>query len=140
MIMKRNLIGILSLVVLSLLLGATSSYAQSFAKANVPFAFKVGKAQLPAGCYTITTGQQNTIMIRNCNTSAAVLSPARREYPRETSSKLVFHHLGNQYFLIQIWGVAGSTGMTLPSSQLEKELQVASGPSSAGEEVVIALN
>lgn len=51
--MKRNLISILSLVVMSLLLNATGAYAQSYAKANVPFAFNVGAKQLPAGTYEI---------------------------------------------------------------------------------------
>jgi hypothetical protein len=139
--MKRNLIGILSLVVLSLLLNATGAYAQSVVGANVPFAFRVGTAQLPAGNYRITVGyQNNTIVIRNSKTSTAVLSRAQREYRRDTRCKLVFHHLGNQYFLTEIWGAAGSAGMTLPASKLERELQVASGPSHSGKQVVIALN
>jgi hypothetical protein len=68
------------------------------------------------------------------------MSIAQQEYPRATTSKLVFHHLGNQYFLTQIIGPAGSTGMSLPASKLERELELASGPSNADEEVIIALN
>src|SRR5580692_12823987 len=66
-VMKRNLITILSLVVMSLLLNATAVYAQSYAKAEVPFAFNVGAKQLPAGSYEIRVlGQSpNEIMIRN---------------------------------------------------------------------------
>jgi hypothetical protein len=140
--MKRNLIGTLSLVVLSLLIAATGASAQSFAKANVPFAFKVGQAQLPAGCYRITAGYaHSTIMVRNCETGKAVMSlRARTEYARATTPKLVFHHLGNRYFLTEIWGAGGSTGMILPASKLERELRVASGPSNASGEVVLALN
>ena len=44
--MKRNLIGTLSLVVLSLLFSSTG-YAQILAKADVPFAFTVAKKTLP---------------------------------------------------------------------------------------------
>jgi hypothetical protein len=68
------------------------------------------------------------------------MSPARSEYPRTTSSKLVFQHLGNQYFLTQAFGDPGSAGMALAPSKLERGLQVANGRSNASKEVVIALN
>ncbi len=137
--MKRNLIGILSLVALALLLNAASAYAQAFATANVPFDFKVGKAQLPAGSYVISTDNPNTIVIHNRKSSAGALSIVRHEYPRNKSPRLVFHRVGDQYFLAEVWGAAGSDGMTIPASKLEKEL-MASGPSNAPEEIVIALN
>ena len=68
--MKRSLITILSLVVMSLMVSATSAYAQSYAKANVPFAFNVGPKRLPAGLYQIKiTGRaSDAIMIRNIET------------------------------------------------------------------------
>ena len=50
--MKRNLIGTLSLVVMAVMMNATA-HAQTVATAKVPFAFKVGSAQLPAGSYVI---------------------------------------------------------------------------------------
>jgi hypothetical protein len=139
--MKRNVIVTLSLVVLSLLLNVSGAYAQSGMGANVPFDFAVGTAQLPAGSYKIMVEyQSNTIMIRNSNTNAAVLSLVQRKYPGDRSQKLVFRHLGNQYFLSEIWGAKGSFGMTLRAPKLEKEeLQVASGPSNAGKLVEIAL-
>ncbi len=83
--MKRNLIAVLSLVVMSLLLNATGAYAQSYAKANVPFDFKVGSAQLPAGPYEITVSNTSSgaILIRNDQTSAAAMSTARtRDSPQ----------------------------------------------------------
>jgi len=138
--MKRNLIGTLSLVVLSLLLNVTGAHAQSGMQANVPFDFTVGTAQLPAGSYKITVAyQNNAIMIRNAKTSATVLSLFQRKYPGERSRKLVFQHLGNKYFLAEIWGAKGSSGMTLRAPKLEKELQVASGPSNVDQLVEIAL-
>ena len=140
--MKRVVNRALSLVVLSLFLNATGAYAQSVAKVNVPFAFKVGEAQLPGGCYTITSFlyEQNMIMIRNCETGAAVVSLAAPEYPRDTSSRVVFQRLGDQYFLAEIWGDASSLGMTIPASKLAREFQVASGSSAAGKPFVIALH
>jgi hypothetical protein len=143
--MKRNLITILSVVVMSLLLNATGVYAQSYAKAKVPFAFNVGAKQLPAGTYEIRVLSQspNEIMIRNTETTAAALSIARTESPRNTESKLVFDRIGTQYFLTEVWKGSGTGGMIVPTSkheqELKKELQLAKGSAGGNEEVVVAL-
>jgi hypothetical protein len=142
--MKRNLITILSLVVMSLMFNATGAYAQSFAKADVPFAFNVGTAQLPAGIYEVKVLAQSPyeIMIRNPETSTAAVSIVRREGPGNTEAKLVFDRIGNQYFLSEIWKDSGA-GMIVPTSkheqELKKELQLAKGPSSGSGKVIIAL-
>src|SRR5271169_6129860 len=124
-VMKRNLIGILSLVVMSLLLNATGAYAQSYAKANVPFDSKVGPAQLPAGTYDIKVDDASAgaIIIRNDQSSASAMATARRESPRKTNAKLVFDHVGNQYFLAEIWRSSDVEGMIVPTSKQEKELK-----------------
>jgi hypothetical protein len=142
--MKRNLITILSLVVMSMMFNATGAYAQSFAKADVPFAFNVGTAQLPAGTYEIRTLSQsgNQIMIQNSKTSASAVSIARRDGSRSTESKLVFDRIGNQYFLSEVWKDL-SAGMIVPTSrheqQLKKELQLARDASSNYDKVAVAL-
>jgi len=144
--MKRNLIGVLSLVVLSVLVSATGAFAQSYTKADVPFAFAVGSAQLPAGTYEIrTVGPANSyILIQNRETSAAAMSTAGREQPRyNTSPKLVFHRVGNSYFLAEIWKSSSAEGMIVPTSkeeqEMEKELK-ASNAKGGYAEVVVALN
>ena len=144
--MKRNLIGILSLVAISLMLNAAGAYAQSMVKANVPFEFKVGSAQLPAGPYEIKVDSASAaaIMVQNDQGKAGALSTARREPARDTQAKLVFHKVGNQYFLAEIWRSSQAEGMILPTSneekELEKELQASNGPKGGYEEVVLALN
>ena len=144
--MKRNLIGILSLVVLSVLISSTGALAQSYAKADVPFAFTVGSAQLPAGTYEIrTVGSGNSsIAIQNRESNAAAMSNVGREQPRNASAKLVFHRVGNSYFLAEVWRSSSAEGMILPTSkqekELKKELQLAKGQAGGYEEVVVALN
>jgi len=141
-VMKRNVIGILALVVMSLMLNAAAQ-AQSAVKANVPFAFKVGSAQLPAGTYLIHTVGAGAIEIRNGQTSTGALSLVRREYQSSSGAKLVFHHVADQYFLAEIWKGAGTNGMVItPTKQeksLERELRLATGESKS-EDVLIALN
>jgi hypothetical protein len=144
--MKRNLIGILSLVVLSVLISSTGAFAQAYAKASVPFAFTVGSAQLPAGTYEVKTlgAGNSSIVIQNHETNAAAMSNAGHEQPRNTRAKLVFHRVGNQYFLAEIWRNSITEGMILPASRQEKdlakEMQLAKASKGGYEEVVIALN
>ena len=142
--MKRNLITILSLVVMSLMLNATGAYAQSYAKADVPFAFNVGTAQLPAGTYEVRVlaNSPYQMIIQNGATRASAVSIARREGPRNAESKLGFDRIGSQYFLTEVWR-GSDGGLIAPTSkheeQLKKELQLAKGSSSGHEKVVIAL-
>jgi hypothetical protein len=138
--MKRNLIGTLSLVVMSLLLSATGAFAQSAVTANVPFAFKVGEAQMPAGSYKITTGYQSLTVSGIGNTMKTAYSQAQWDSPRNQSPRLVFHHVANQYFLAEVCRGAGNDAMTIPASKLEKELQIANSPTKTGGEIAIALH
>ena len=72
------------------------------------------------------------------------MSIARREHPRNTSAKLVFHRVGNSYFLAEVWRSSTAEGMIVPTSkqekELEKELQASNGHKGGYEEVVVALN
>jgi hypothetical protein len=137
--MKRNLIGTLSLVVLSLVLNATG-HAQVVAKADVPFAFTVAQKTLPSGRYIVRTDGQGVITIQSYETGASVISLARKELPRNTSPKLIFHRVDNQYFLSQVWGAEGTGGLTVRTSALEKELQMSSAAPKTVGQIVIALN
>ena len=138
--MKRNLIGILPLLVFSMALNVTA-HAQTFAKANVPFAFRVGSATLPAGTYEVSSAGAAAVALRNKNVTASAMSTVRHEPPQQTSGKLIFHRIGSEYFLAEIWKGAGSPGMVIPTSKremnLEKELRASSQPGT-GEEVLIA--
>ena len=138
--MKRNSIATSSLVVLSLLLTAAGAYAQSDVQANVPFAFKVGTAQVPAGTYSMKKQfDTNIVSIRNVKTNAIVLAVGTGQSPSKTTGKLIFRHVGSQYILTEIWGTAGTPGMAFPAPQRNSELQAASRPSNTGKTVEIAL-
>lgn len=118
--MKRNLVVALMLVALSLLT-VTTSFAQDKAKYDVPFAFQVGKASLPAGTYTVSKVADHSIVIRNRQQAgqAALMNYRDRESKRQ-SPKLVFHKHGQRYFLAEAW-VGDRTGMELLESERERE-------------------
>jgi hypothetical protein len=137
--MKRNLIGSLSLVALSLLFTSIGAHAQSAAQAYVPFAFSVGTTHLPAGTYKIKRDEFDTnyITIRNLNTGATILSLFQRATPGRLSHKMVFRHVGDQYFLAEIWGSEATPGMTIPTTKRERQLEVAAVPSTRNVEIAL---
>jgi hypothetical protein len=138
--MKRNSIATSSLVVLSLLLTAAGAYAQSAARANVPFAFKVGTVQVPAGIYSVKRDiDSNIVTVRNVKTGTTVLALVKLQLASKTTGKLIFHQVGSQFSLTEIWGGAGSPGMGLSVPKRNREREVASGPSNAGNTFEIAL-
>jgi hypothetical protein len=137
--MKRNSIAQSSLVVLSLLLTVAGAHAQSATRVNVPFAFKVGTKQMPAGTYKIRNDfGTNFVRVLNVQTYTSAVAVGRRESPSKNTDKLIFHRYGNQYFLTEILGGKGSNAMVLPATKQEKELQVANAPTNIGNEVEIA--
>jgi len=141
--MKRNLIGTLSLVVMAVMMNATA-HAQTVATAKVPFAFKVGSAQLPAGSYVINADGDMAVTIHDRKSAAGALTQVRREISTNPGSKLIFHRVDGQYFLAEIRRGEGNPAMILPTSKQEKsllkEMKLAGGQPPATEEVMIALN
>jgi hypothetical protein len=137
--MKRYLIGTLSLVALSLPLTATGAHAQSAAEAYVPFAFDVGTVHMPAGTYEISRPAMdlNYVTVCNLKTGTTALSLFQAQSPSHVSNKLIFRHVGNRYFLAEIWGGAGTSGMTIQTTKPQRQLQVARGPSSKNVEIAL---
>jgi hypothetical protein len=135
--MKRNLIGTLSLVVLSLC-SVTGAFAQTITKGDVPFSFIAAGKELPAGQYAVSANGLSSIYITNLETGKSIMSLVRSDAPNTGGSKLVFHHYGNQYFLAEAWGAEGRAGMVAPASKLEKELMASGSKPNLGQ-VVIAL-
>jgi hypothetical protein len=137
--MKRNLFGTVSLVALSLLITNNGAYAQTAARADVPFAFNVGTTHMPAGTYKIKRADFDTnfIMVSNINTGDTVLSLFQRETPSHVSHKLIFHHRGNQYFLAEIWGGEGNAGMAMPATKAEQQVEVARNPTPQNIEIAL---
>jgi hypothetical protein len=131
--MKLNSIAQSSLVVLSLLFTVAGAQAQSAARAKVPFAFKVGTAQMPAGTYAIQGNHgSNVVIVRNLQTGTSAVAMGRQESPSKKTDKLIFHRYGSQYFLTEILGGQGSQAVVLTATKQEKELQIAKAPADRG--------
>jgi hypothetical protein len=139
--MKRNVMtGILTTLTLLLLISVPNTYAQTTVKVTVPFNFTVGKAEMPAGTYTISRLSSSVIEIKGSTTKKSVVSIVRSEgaSSSDSTAKLVFNQYGDSYFLSQVSRGYGADVMQLTTSKLEQEQRMASTSGASGQKVVVA--
>jgi len=130
------------LFVFTALLLATAAHAQSTnVTASVPFDFVVANQAYPAGDYAVKSISDTgvPILIRNSDEAekGIVLSGSCSSVKPSTTTKLVFHRMGGQYFLYQVWQEGNTTGREFPLSK--REIQLARN-SSKPEIVIVAAN
>jgi hypothetical protein len=121
--MKR-IIAAIALFVAATFITTGSALAQDHrAKATVPFNFSVNGSWLPAGNYTIGSDSTsaNILNITDREKSVHILAMGMTDPNYSgTSSKLVFHKYGDQYFLSEICYSDSSTKVEFPTSKAEK--------------------
>jgi len=105
------------------LLGASGLYAQTKATANIPFEFTVQNTTLPAGEYSMSAAStsHDVMVIRNVETRKAilVLAPEGGSKGPRDKNVVVFHQIGDRYFLAEV-KTDGVSGRVAPS-KLERE-------------------
>jgi hypothetical protein len=120
----KNLRSILS--ALALLLMATAVQAQQpKVTANVPFDFFVGDYGYRAGEYSLKSiGSNGLVQIDNAQgvTASLVLSNTCENLGPSTKTTLVFHRMGDNYFLYQVWIAGHVSGREFPRSRTEMRL------------------
>jgi len=91
--------------------------------AKVPFDFYVDKTALPAGEYNLEIGQRGLMVVRNAlgKGAAITITLAAERADSNTQGLLVFHKIGDEYFLNQVWAPHSSEGCELRQSRREKE-------------------
>ena len=141
--MKRNFVtGILTTLAVLLLISVPSTYAQIRVRVTVPFNFTVGKAEMPAGTYTISRAGafSSVIEIKGSTTKKSVVSMVRSggTSSSDSTAKLVFNQYGERYFLSQVTRGYGADVMQLPTSKLEQEQRIESTSRASEQKVVVA--
>jgi hypothetical protein len=106
------------------LLGASGLHAQTEATATIPFEFSVQNTTLPAGDYTMSAAStsHDLMLIRNVETNKAilVLAPEGAYKGAKDKNVVLFHRIGDRYFLAEV-KTAAVRGHVGPS-KLEREL------------------
>jgi hypothetical protein len=129
------------LVTLAVLLIATAAQAQQTAvTAKIPFDFVVGNHAFTAGEYLLKSMNDSAVPIRLDNlddsTAGIVMSNACVDSQPATSTVLIFHHIGDNYFLYQVWTEGKSAGRQFPISRAEVQL----AQNHQTERVIVAAN
>jgi hypothetical protein len=139
--MKRNVIGALMTLIVALTITVPMVNAQStIMTANVPFAFSIGDKQLPAGAYSVREMGRATLVQSKDGGNSVLGLYTYAGLSKADETKLVFHKVGDHYFLTQIWTSARAEGLAIPQSKLEKEMLASnSGPQGGVETVIVAL-
>ena len=107
---------------------AVPVFAQSRSlKANIPFDFTAGSRALQAGEYTFDeTGNSGTVLLRNADFETVGFLSAQTSWAglgtSGSDAKLIFHRIGDQYFLREIVDGARGRISQLPVSRTEREL------------------
>jgi len=127
------------LVAASLLL-ASGAQAQTLrVRADVPFDFTIDKTSYSAGNYEIRTVTDSAALILNAaNNEGSMVLPhncSKRDPAKDTV--LVFHRVGDEYFLYQIWVAGSEMGREFPAPKRETKL-ARSGEKS--QEIIVAAN
>ena len=124
-----------------LLLAAAAQAQTTNVKASIPFDFVVGDHAYSAGEYTIKSMSDNgrVIQIGTSQQPAQgmALSNSCASNAPAATPKLVFHRLGEHYFLYQAWTEGNNWGREFPMSK--KEVQLAKNYSNP-ELVIVAAN
>jgi hypothetical protein len=95
--------------------------------ARIPFSFRAGTEQMPAGVYSISVLSDHEVLFRDrdagrqINTSLVVIPSEEAEFRRD--GRLVFRRYGEQVFLHGVWPAASSDGVSLVPTLAERAVR-----------------
>lgn len=125
--MKKQFFHIAAAMSLFLILGAAAA-AQTARQMTVviPFAFHVGKTELPAGAYSVYRTSGNTgdeFLLRAADGRANVFfsAPGVQSGEWRTAGRLEFRQYGEKSFLAIVWAGGSNVGRELQPSALERD-------------------
>jgi hypothetical protein len=89
--------------------------------AKVPFAWQVNGQQLNAGDYVVDMdAASHVISLRNITTGKSIFVAVIPGSDKKPNYRLVFHRVGQRYFLAEVWA-PDSASSELPVSSAERE-------------------
>ena len=101
----------------------------------------MGTGKLPAGKYTIVKVNEHILTLRNVEKAVAQnVVVYQGDSPKSTeTNKLLFHHLGTQFYLTDV-KLANTTSYRVPKSRAEKEALIATEVVTHSSTTEVALN
>lgn len=129
---------LISIIALALMTAVVSDAQSRSAqlRASIPFEFVVGDQTLAAGDYVVgqaTSTSDNGIIVRGADNhqNAMRLTNSVNAKAPKSRGMLIFHRLGNSYYLAQIWTSGSAEGRETLKSKAERaaEQELAKNPS-----------
>lgn len=95
-------------------------------KADIPFAFTVGRTFLPAGEYTISSPLSGVVHVSNDDRRlAAMVTTFPGDHSHDSQVKLVFNKYGSEYFLHRILSpLSSGINVEIPAGVQEKKARL----------------
>lgn len=108
------------LVAASLLLASGAQGQGLHVRANVPFDFAIGNAAYAAGSYDIKAlSNSSAMVVRSSEKSTLRLAQQCSSTEPAPKTVLIFHRVGDEYVLYQVWIAGKGTGREFPQSKHE---------------------
>jgi hypothetical protein len=118
--MKNRILAFVGLA----LLAAVSAHAQNqeTVHVDVPFAFQAGSQELPAGRYEIKHINRFIVRMQGPGgVAGAVMVHLSTTNTAPAMGSIVFHQIGNRYFLAEIWSQGETNGDAIVPGRAENE-------------------
>jgi hypothetical protein len=130
------------LAIVAVLFASTAHAQQNAVQASIPFPFVVDGQSYPAGDYTILTDHAPSHYVILRATGEVKMTVMLR--PQDCisqknieQSKMIFHHVGDTYFLYQVWRSGDLNGKEFNVSKQEIRL---AAKNTGKSEVIVAAN
>jgi hypothetical protein len=121
------LIGALALMLTAL--ADSQGSGPTHMKANIPFDFTLGDTTFTSGQYDVSVNWQGVVWFHGSGGRVKAIYSQSVHSGRDAEySKLVFHHLGERYFLAQIWMRGDTSGREIPPRRVELEIMSRTRP------------
>ncbi len=123
--MKRTAMNLMMTLVCAAVLAtvAAAAFTTALMTAKIPFDFNVGNQTLPAGTYTVSRSDTNSVVIlRNEKSAKSMLLVTNASQGGVTNEKaqLDFRRYGDQYFLGAIKPAGTNNNFVAPTSRRER--------------------
>jgi hypothetical protein len=122
---KRFAMTLVAALAFGLFQPAATAQLTNDIESEIPFSFTVGNKTLAAGKYVFHAMDADALEVRSA-TGQAVVMQAAMQAQKETApkeSELVFHRIGKQEFLYQVFLQGNAMGVELERSKAERELE-----------------
>ena len=104
-------------------------------RVNIPFEFVAGKTMLPAGEYTLKAILTDMEVISGKGGQIVTMAPPVLEGRPGTRGLLIFHQVGEKYFLAEIWPAGSTRGRMIGGADTARRRM---NPALASQVTVIA--